>query len=105
MKRDSHLLLLEADLAPAEEWSLPAPGWLFIRFCSGDGYWLGTETRSLKAGDVMVVPHGEPGLIRASQLSKVTLHYFLFYPELLTGFFTLAEQNCFGVLVTQGKRS
>jgi AraC-like DNA-binding protein len=52
----------------------------------------------------MVLPPGDGGVIRASQLSKVTLHYFLFYPELLTGFFTLAEQNCFRALAIQGKR-
>jgi AraC-like DNA-binding protein len=104
MKRANHLLLHEVVVEPAEEWSLAdAAGWLFIRLSKGDGYWLGTSTAFLNSGDVLVLPPGDPGLIRASQLSKVTLHYFLFHPELLTGFFTLAEQNYLCTLATQDK--
>lgn len=81
-------------MAPAEEWSFSAPCWRFLRVNRGQGYWIGKpRARALEAGDVVIVSPQVEGFIRASQLGEISLHYFYFCPELLTGLLTLAERH------------
>src|SRR5262249_25519051 len=57
--------------------------------------------RELSAGDVLGLSPLREGFFRASQLSPVTLHYFRFDPELVTGLLTPAERDRFGKLALQ----
>jgi AraC-like DNA-binding protein len=99
MKCPSHLSLETVELAPAAEWTVSFPGWCFLGLGAGQGYWLGeTGAQELNAGDVLGLSPLREGFFRASQLGPVTLHYFRFDSELLTGLLTPAERDCFGEL-------
>jgi len=103
MDWSSHLFLHERRLAAGEEWQVAAPGWWFIRLSSGGAYWLGKANQVLDAGDVIVIAPSDNGLVRSSQVGNVSLHHFLFMPDLLTGFFTLSEQTYFHALAAEPK--
>jgi len=92
MNCQSHLLLDETCLAPAEEWRADASCWCFVRVHEGQGYWFGPEkTWEINQGDVLVLAPALEGHFRASSLGRVVLRHFRFCPDLLSGFLTLAE--------------
>ena len=94
MKSTGHLCLTEVMVCRAEEWTPTLGGWHFLRLSQGQAYWL-TEScaEDLAAGDVLVLPPTRQGLLRASQLGPVSLHYFRLCPELLSGMLALAERQ------------
>ncbi|MFO1476779.1 MAG: helix-turn-helix domain-containing protein [Verrucomicrobiota bacterium] len=96
MKTLGHLLIEPVTLQPGQEWMDAAAAWHFVRVAHGAAYWLGTDrTRSLNEGEMLVIAPGARGQLRASQIGEVLLHAFNFMPELLYGFFTLAERHLF----------
>jgi len=94
MRPLAHLQLERLKLAPGQEWSDEAVAWRFVRCDSGAAYWLGPpKPRFFSEGELMILAPGSTGIVRASQLNDVILHRFNFAPELLGGFFTVAEQH------------
>jgi AraC-like DNA-binding protein len=94
MKTLGHLVIEQITLGPGQEWMAPARGWRFLHVSSGAAYWLGSSRpRSLTEGEMLVIAPATTGLVRASQLSQVMLHAFIFAPDLLCGFFTLSERH------------
>lgn len=91
-----HLQIEETSLPPGQEWIVVAGAWRFARVQSGAAYWLDASlTRPLVAGELLVLGPKIQGSVRASQINEVVLHSFNFLPELLGGFFTLAERHHF----------
>lgn len=104
MTCENHLFIKEAVVAPSEEWSFSVPCWRFLRVSRGQGYWIGKpRARALEAGDVVVAAPQVEGLVRASQLGEIALHYFHFCPELLTGLLTLAERRHLDSTASDGR--
>ncbi len=99
MKYPNHLSLEKIELAPSMEWTAAFPGWCFLRVSEGQGYWLGeTGAREVNRGEVIALSPLREGSLRASQLAPVTLHYFRFAPDLLTGLLAPAERDTFDAL-------
>lgn len=93
MKLLTHLFINECDLAPGSEWKDAAPGWKIVVVSKGFFYWIArAEVRELQTGDVLVIGPAVDGLLRASQISAGTLHYFNFQPEHLVGLMSLSER-------------
>jgi AraC-like DNA-binding protein len=91
-----HLRLERLKLIPGQELSAEAVAWRFVRCDRGAAYWLGApKPRFFSEGELLILAPWGKGVIRASQLNEVTLHRFDFAPDLLGGFFTLAEQHAF----------
>ena len=98
MRPLGHLQLERLSLTPGQEWSDNAMAWRFARCGSGAAYWLGPpKPRFLSEGEVVIIAPGTNGTVRASQLNEVVLFRFNFAPELLGGFFTVAEQHSLGL--------
>ncbi|HYG36536.1 MAG TPA: helix-turn-helix transcriptional regulator [Clostridia bacterium] len=96
MKALGHLCVETIQLSPGQEWADEANAWRFVRLDSGSAYWLDTaKPRLLVEKEMLVVHPSQKAVIRASQLSPVELQAFAFAPDLLYGFFTLAERHCF----------
>jgi AraC-like DNA-binding protein len=96
MKNLGHLRLAELRLHAEEEWADAEPSWRLMRLHAGAAYWLGAgRSRPIAEGEVWVVAPRAKALVRASVLNEVVCHGFALDPNLLYGFFTLAEQHCF----------
>src|SRR5258706_7211837 len=98
------LFLNRSTLSPSVEWEISLSEWRFIRLSQGFGYWMGgSVVEELHEAEVLVIPPGASGRMRASQLGQLSFHYFDFAPEILTGFLTLAEQQYFEMLGRHGR--
>jgi AraC-like DNA-binding protein len=97
MTAERHLILQEKELPPSAEWPPRSDGWLCLRITEGQGYWLqnGTPVRPLAEGDGLMVARQTEGVLRASQLGPLKLHYFTVFPQLLSGVLTLSESYQF----------
>lgn len=91
---EPHLTIREFAIVPGKEW-LPGPSdWSLIQIESGMGYWLRGQSRvDLETGTVLLISGDGQGLIRASQLSSISLYSFNVTPARLTGLITLSEQD------------
>jgi AraC-like DNA-binding protein len=88
------LELEEVRLSPGQEWSPDAGRWRLISLQSGTAYWLEAhKPKELAPNELLIVSPPPVGLIRASQLSEVVLHWFAFQPSSLLGFFSVVERN------------
>jgi AraC-like DNA-binding protein len=106
MSRTGHLNLVELTLPPSTEWSFDATGWCFVRVKDGVGYaLLGSSAQSLSPGDVFIACAAGEWILRASQLGDLNLQYFRLNPELLGGFFTLAEEHYLETAAVQNQRA
>jgi AraC-like DNA-binding protein len=93
-----HLQLERLKLTPGQEWSDNVVAWRFVRCQSGAAYWLGApKPRFFSEGELVILAPWGTGVIRASQLNEVVLDHFHFVPDLLGGFFTVAEQHSLAV--------
>jgi len=102
MKFERLLFLHQSTLSASAEWEISTNGWRLARLSQGQAYWLGGEAaREWREGEVLVLPPGARGSVRASRISEVLLHYFDFSPDSLSGLLTLAEREYFESL---GKR-
>lgn len=91
---ERHLILQAVTLPPAAEWSPPPQDWAVVRVGEGVGYWLHHgDVRELRAGDGFIVCRLPQLAVRASQLSRLRLEFYLVQPSLLNGLLTIAEGN------------
>ena len=91
---DPHLLIREVALPPGGELAPQSPGWSFFHVSRGVGYWLHSRgNHELATGSALLFSERTPGLIRASQVGEVLIHFFRLQPERLTGLMTLSEQQ------------
>ncbi len=91
-----HLQIETVRLHPGQEHPAAAGSWRFVYVQSGAAYWLQADrSRPLAEGELVVLSPDIAGSVRASQINDVALHTFSFMPELLGGFFTLAERHFF----------
>jgi AraC-like DNA-binding protein len=96
MKAIGHLRIEEVKLSPGEEWTRQTGPWCFVRISNGAAYWLDpARPRALNQGELIILAPAVKAVIRASQLGEVILQGFNFAPDLLYGFFTVAERHCF----------
>ncbi len=94
MNTERHLILQTIVLPPSEEWTVPLPGWVAARISEGIGYWMhGGHVSELKEGDGFVVCSAPNMVVRASQLGKLALEFYLIQIPLLNGLLTVAEGN------------
>jgi AraC-like DNA-binding protein len=101
---EPHLVVKEMPLPPGKEWTLQSPGWSFLHVSSGAGYWLHPQSNyDLGTGSVLVISERAKGVIRASQLGPVVIHYFRLQPERLSGLVTLGEQQFLQSAATQDR--
>lgn len=93
MKLLTHLFINDCELVPGSEWKDTSLGWKIVLVTKGFLYWIArSEVRELQAGDVLVVGPSVDGVLRASQISAATLHFFNFQPEHLVGLMSLSER-------------
>jgi hemolysin activation/secretion protein/AraC-like DNA-binding protein len=96
-----HLHLDEIQLPAAGEWRPATPSWRFARVVEGSGYWVeASSAREIRPSEVIVVPPGNSGYLRASQISALRLHEFQVAPEKLPGVLTIPE----AAALTEGNR-
>jgi AraC-like DNA-binding protein len=94
MNTERHLILRTVVLPPSSEWAAPREGWVVARVGEGVGYWLHSGTVcELNEGDGFVVCSGPNMVVRASQLGRLRLEYFLIQTPWLNGLLTVAEGN------------
>lgn len=107
MNLQGHLVLDDVMLGPSMEWTPRLAGWCFLRVQQGEGYWLGTEGGVVEAGagDMLVLSPSCEGTFRASQLGPLTLQYFQFCPDLLSGLLTLVERKHLESLAQRGRHA
>jgi AraC-like DNA-binding protein len=93
---EPHLTLREISLRPGAEWAPIWASWTLIHVTEGAGYCLQPDSNhDLENGSVLLINGEMPGVIRASNLSPLTLHTFTVMPTRLTGLLTLSEQSFF----------
>lgn len=93
MKLLTHLFINDCELAPGAEWKDTSPGWKIVLVSKGYFYWIArNEVKELQTGDVLVVGPSVDGLLRASQISAASVHFFYFQPEHLVGLMSLSER-------------
>ncbi len=93
----------EVCLPNGAEWVPQVRGWCLVQISRGAGYWRLTDaTLELVPGSVLLLSSNTRGLLRASQLNEVVLHYFCVEPDQLTGLVSLGEQHFFERLALQG---
>jgi AraC-like DNA-binding protein len=91
---EPHLVVKEIVLLPGSEWTLQSPGWTFLHVTNGVGYWLHPRmNHELITGSVLVISDRTQGVVRASQVGELLIHFFRLQPERLTGLVTLGEQQ------------
>src|ERR1043166_3612165 len=96
MKFERLLFLHQSTLSASAEWEISTNGWRLARLSQGQAYWLGGEAaREWREGEVLVLPPGARGSVRASRISEVLLHYFDFSPDSHSGLLTLTEREYF----------
>lgn len=93
MKRPEHLQIEQFLIEPGQEWSEQSGAWRVLRLSRGEAYWLDSANPlAIAQGELLILAAGAEGVLRASQLNKVVVDWFLFDPGLLCGFFTVAER-------------
>src|SRR5262249_17807390 len=91
---EPHLVIKEIVLPPGSEWPPQSPGWSFFHVSRGVAYWLHPRgNQELATGSVLLLSESTQGIIRASQLGEVLIHFFRLQPQRLTGLMTLSEQQ------------
>jgi AraC-like DNA-binding protein len=89
-------MIEDISLQPGQEWGGEKDNWHFLRLSAGIVYWMERERPlSLSEGEMLIVPAGIEGGLRASQIGGARIHKFDFAPDLLCGFLSLAERRFF----------
>src|ERR1044072_7499892 len=93
---EPHLALKEVSLRPGAEWAPRWTGWTLIHVSDGAGYYLQPDfNQELETGSALLLNGDSSGVVRASNLTTLTLHAFSVMPTRLTGLLTLSEQKFF----------
>ncbi|MDB6054992.1 MAG: Hemolysin activation/secretion protein-like protein [Verrucomicrobiales bacterium] len=91
-----HLSFVELSLEPGKEWTNTMDSWTFLQLREGNCYWLQSiRVQELGPGDMLVIPIGSDGLLRASQLAPAKMVFFRFCPDLASGFLTSWQRDSF----------
>jgi AraC-like DNA-binding protein len=91
---EPHLTIKEFSIPAGKEWLAVSSDWALIQVESGMGYWLqGPSSIDLETGTVLLISGSGQGLVRASQLSSMSLYSFNVTPARLSGLITLSEQD------------
>jgi AraC-like DNA-binding protein len=91
---EPQLVIGAMDLPSGGEWSPQFPGWSVVHVSQGGGYWMHPRLNcELVTGAVVLLSDQIKGVIRASQVGKLRLHFFRTEPRTLTGLVTMAEQR------------
>ena len=93
MRAFGHLRIEEIILQAGEEWAVAPGAWRFLSVRSGAAYCLSDKPRLLADSELVVACPKTECVIRASVLGEVRLCGFEFAPEMICGFFTMAERN------------
>ncbi len=106
MKYANYLCLDRVEISASGEWAADFPGWCIFQVKTGQGYWLGgSSPQVLNTGDVGALLPLREGGFRASQLAPVTLEYFRFSPDFVSGLLAPAERDCLEALSRQPARA
>lgn len=106
MKYANYLCLERVEISASGEWAADFPGWCIFQVKTGQGYWLGgSSPQVLNTGDVGALLPLREGGFRASQLAPVTLEYFRFSPDFVSGLLAPAERDCLEALSRQPARA
>ncbi len=99
---EPHLVVKEMAIPPGSEITLLTRGWCFIHVTAGVGYWLHSRGHhELVTGSVLVSSERVQGIVRASQVAGMMIHFFRLQPERLTGLVSLGEQQFLERAATQ----
>jgi AraC-like DNA-binding protein len=99
---EPHLAIKRFTLLPGREWNFHPETWSFVQVTAGVGYWLHPRTNhDLETGSVLVLSENARGMLRASQLGELHLHFFEVRPERLSGLVTFGEQRFLQDLAAQ----
>ncbi len=91
---EPQLVINEVVLPPGGEWSAQLPGWLVVHLSSGVGYCLHPRLNcELETGAVVLLSDQSRGLVRASELGELRLHFFRVDPNRLTGLLSLSDRR------------
>ena len=94
MINNSHLVLHEASVPAATEWSVNLQGWLFLRVLRGEACaFRGKTPLLLSEGDALINAPGRSCQLRASQLGEIRVQYFQVVPDLLVGVLSSSERK------------
>ncbi|MEI7730000.1 MAG: helix-turn-helix domain-containing protein [Verrucomicrobiota bacterium] len=89
-----HLALQESVCEAAGEWHGIPDVWVFARLTDGKAYWLSrSQTFEPLAGDLLVLPPGCQGVLRASQVGPIKVQFFTMNIEAMSSLLTLAERQ------------
>jgi hemolysin activation/secretion protein/AraC-like DNA-binding protein len=89
---ERHFVLQELTLLPSGEWFPRADAWLMVRIDGGSGYWLHRGTAApLNPGDVLAATPQSGGVIRASGIGPIKLHFYSVSPVQLSGFLSARD--------------
>jgi AraC-like DNA-binding protein len=102
MKYANYLCLDRVELSASGEWAADFPGWCIFQVKTGQGYWLGgSSPQVLNTGAVGALLPLREGGFRASQLAPVTLEYFRFSPDFVSGLLAPSERDSLEALSRQ----
>ena len=105
MKLPTHLLISELEVAPGAEWTDSSPGWKIILIGKGILYWMSrAEVQELSPGQVLVIGPSADGVLRGSQISASSIHFFYFRPENLLELLSLSERLSLGACVQASQK-
>jgi AraC-like DNA-binding protein len=91
---EPHLIIKQFRLGPGNESKFQLHTWRFLRITNGVGYWLHPRNNfDLETGSVLVLSAQAKGVLRASQLGEMQIHFFEVRPERLAGIVSFAEQG------------
>jgi len=91
---EPHLVIQELTLPPGSECAPQSSGWSFFHVSRGVAYWLHPKgNQELANGSGLLLSESAQGIIRASQLGEVLVHFFRLQPQRLTGLVTFSEQQ------------
>ena len=91
---EPHLVIKQFRLGPGREWKFQSQTWSFLRITAGVAYWLHPRNNyDLDTGSTLVLSCQAKGMLRASQLGEVIVHFFEVRPERLSGLVSFGEQR------------
>jgi AraC-like DNA-binding protein len=91
---EPHLAIRDLSILPGQEWSLKAPEWSMMLVRDGNGYCLRHQkSEALEVDMALLIGGQSAGVLRASQLGKMSLQTFNVIPDRLTGLITLGEHD------------
>lgn len=93
-----------ADIPPGSEICLAPVKWVFLRIDNGIAYWMESNSlQEVSVGDVLFLCQGCRGILRSSQLSGISVHWFGIDPQLAGTWLTIDELRFIEIWNVQNK--